>query len=183
MKRSLMLMGLCLVLAMGSVAQQAASDTPASKEDVQRYLDIMHSREMTTKVMEAMLKPMHQMMHEQFLKDKSKLPADFEARMDKRLDDFLTTFPFDEVMQAMVPVYQKHFTKGDVDALVAFYSSPTGQKLLNEMPGIMAESMQTMMPILRQRLDALQQSVQQEVAQMLKDAEAKSGKKSAVISN
>jgi hypothetical protein len=183
MKRLLMVMGLCLVLAMGSAAQQAASDAPASKEDVQRYLDVMHSRDMTTKMMDAMLKPMHQMMREQFLKNKEKLPADFEARMNKRMDEFLTTFPFDEVMQAMVPVYQKHLTKGDVEALVTFYSSPTGQKLLKEMPEIMAESMQSMMPLLRQRIEALQQSVQQEVAQMLKDAEAKPGKKSQVISD
>ena len=33
-------------------------------------------------------------------------------------------------MQAMVPAYQKHFTKGDIDNLVAFYSSPTGEEVI-----------------------------------------------------
>lgn len=183
MRRFLLLLGLCLVLAVGSAAQQAASDTPASKEDVQRYLDVMHSREMTTKMMEAMLKPMHEMMHEQYLKNKDKLPADFEERMNKQTDEFMRNFPFDELYEALVPVYQKHFTKGDVDALVAFYSSPTGQKLLKELPEIMSESMENMLPVLRQRIEALQKSVQEEIAQMLKDADAKSGKKSEVISN
>ena len=183
MKRFLTLIGLCLVLAMGSAAQQAASDTPASKEDVQKYLDIMHSREITAKMMEALLKPMHQMMHEQFLKNKEKLPADFEARMNKEMDDFLKNFPFDEILQSMVPVYQKHFTKGDMDSLVAFYSSPTGQKLLNEMPAITAESMQTMMPLLQQRISLMQRHVEEEMAQIIKDAQAKPGKKSEVISN
>src|SRR5271154_106943 len=183
MRRLLLLMGVCLALAMGSAAQQAASDVPASKEDVQKLLDVMNSREMTTKMMEAMLRPMHEMTHEQFLKNKDKLPADFEERMNKRMDEFIRNFPFDEIYQSMVPVYQKHLTKGDVDALVAFYSSPTGQKLLKEMPEIMAEAMQNMLPVLRQKTEALQQSVQEEVAQMLKDAEAKPGKKAEVISN
>ena len=34
------------------------------------------------------------------------------------------------MMQSMVPAYQKHFTKGDIDNLVAFYSSPTGEKVI-----------------------------------------------------
>ena len=64
-----------------------------------------------------MIKPMHQMIHEQFMKDKDKLPSDFEARMKKMMDDSMKSFPWDEMMQAMVPAYQKHFTKGDMDTL------------------------------------------------------------------
>ncbi len=37
------------------------------------------------------------------------------------------TFPWDDFLESMVPVYQKHFPKGDVDTLMAFYSTPTGQ--------------------------------------------------------
>src|SRR5439155_13694987 len=52
----------------------------------------------------------------------------------------LMSMPFDEMMDAMVPTYQKHFTRGELDALTAFYSSPTGQKILREMPAIMSEA-------------------------------------------
>jgi hypothetical protein len=183
MKRFLMLMGLCLVLATGAAAQQAASDMPASKEDVQRYLDVMHYREMTTKMIEVMSKSTDQTLHEQYLKNKEKLPTDFEARINKEWDDFLKNFPFDEIFQAMVPVYQKHFTKGEIDNMVAFYLSPTGQKLLKEMPAITAEAMQSMMPIMQQRISSMQRHVEEEMAQIIKDAQAKPGKKSEVISN
>jgi hypothetical protein len=135
----------------------------------------MHSREMMTKMVDAMAKPMHQMMHDQYEKDKDKLPADFEARMNKVMDDYLKSFPWDEILQSMVPVYQKHFTKGDVDHLVAFYSTPTGQKLIREMPAITAEAMQVMMPILRDRIDVMTRDVQQQVAEMIKQSEAKPG--------
>jgi hypothetical protein len=53
---------------------QTSDDTPASKEDVQRYLNAIHSHEMMLQMIDAMSKPMHQMVHDQFLKDKDKLP-------------------------------------------------------------------------------------------------------------
>jgi len=146
---------LALLCAATSWAQQSAADAPATKEDVQRYLDVIHSREMMTQMVDAMVKPMHQVIHEQFMKDKDKLPADFEARMNKMMDDSMKSFPWDEMMQAMVPVYQKHFTKGDIDAIVAFYSAATGQKMLKEMPAMMSETMESMMPIIRKQMEAM----------------------------
>ena len=87
----------------------------------------------------------------------------------------MKNFPWDEVLQAMVPVYQKHFTKGDINHLVAFYSSATGQKVLRELPAISAEAMQSMMPILRQKMDVMTKDVQQQVAEMIQKSEAKLG--------
>jgi uncharacterized protein len=179
MKRFLLTLAVCLAFVTTGAAQQSAADTPATKEDVQRYLDIMHSREMINQMMDAMVKPMHQMMHEQYLKDKDKLPADFEARMSKMVDDMMKGFPWDEMLQSMVPVYQKQLTKGDIDAIVAFYAAPTGQKLLREMPAMMAEAMQAMMPLFRKQMDAMTERIQQEVAEMLKDSGPKPGEKLA----
>lgn len=183
MKRSLLILAVCLAFVTTGSAQQSAADTPATKEDVQRYLDVMHSREMIDKMLEAMIKPMHQMLHEEYLKDKDKLPADFEARMNKLTDDMMKGMPWDELLQTMMPVYQKHFTKGDMDAIVAFYSAPTGQKLLKEMPALTAESMQLMMPILRKHIGAMTDRVQQQVAQMLKDPGAKPDDKAQASPN
>ncbi len=42
----------------------------------------------------------------------------------------------------MIPIYQRHLTKTDLDAVISFYASPVGQKLLKEQPAMMAESMQ-----------------------------------------
>ncbi len=168
MKRFLVAAILCISFACCGLAQDTAADAPATKEDVERYLEAVHSHDMMLKMMDAMAKPMHQMTHERYLKDKDKLPADFETRTNKMLDDMMKDMPFDEMMQAMVPTYQKHFTKGDMDALVAFYTSPTGQKLLQEMPAITAEAMTAMMPIMRQHMDAMSRRLQQQTDEMLK---------------
>lgn len=176
MKRCLLAGILCLGFLRICSGQQGVADAPATKEDIEKYLQIMHSKEMMTKMMDAMTKPMHQMIHEQYLKDKDKLPADFEARMNKVMDDYMKSLPFDDIMEAMVPVYQKHFTKGDVDTLVAFYSTPTGQKLIRELPEITAEAMQNAMPLLRKSMDAMNQRMQDEMVAMEKEQGEKNKK-------
>ena len=172
MPRFLLAVILCFAFTLSSFAQQA-DDTPASKADIQTYFETVRSRDSMNKMIDSMLKSMHQLMHEQYLKNKDKLPEDYEQRMSKQVDEMFKNMPFDEMMQAMIPVYQRHFTKGDVYALLEFYSSPTGQKMLNEMPAITDESMQAMMPIMSRYLDEIQIKMQQETDQMIKDAEKK----------
>jgi uncharacterized protein len=175
MKRFVLLTIVLLCAYSTGFARQDPADSPATREDIQRYLEITQSREMMSKMIDATMKPMHQMIHEQYERDKDKLPADFEARSNKVIDDYLKKFPWDEIVQAMVPVYQKHLTKGDVDHLVAFYSSPTGQKFLREMPAITSEAMQVMMPLMRQRMDAMTRDIRQQIAEMSKPSLAKPG--------
>jgi hypothetical protein len=154
---------------------QNPADAPASREDVERYFQAVHSHDMMLKMMEAMSKSRHQMAHEQCAKDHDRLPADCEAQINKMMDDMMNDMPFDEMIQAMVPAYQKHFTKGDMDALVAFYSAPAGQKLLRELPAVTSEGMESMMPIMRKNIDRMTERVQQQIAQMMKDSSKATG--------
>jgi uncharacterized protein len=172
MRKILVAVALCFIFCLTAVAQQNPADQPATQADVERYLDAIHSHDMLNQMAEAMAKPMHNMVHEQFLRDKDKLPPDFEERMTKTMDDMMQSIPWDDMMKAMVPVYQKHLTKGDIDNLVAFYSSPTGQKMLHDMPALMAESMEAIMPIMQGQIDKMAARVQTEVADMVKNPPA-----------
>ena len=173
MKRFLIAVILSLAFSWNCVAQQAATqaDVPASKEDVERYLQAINYHEMLNKMIAVMSAPMHQMVHEQYMKDKERLPSDFEAQTNQRVDAMIKDMPWDDMTQAMVPSYQKHFTKGDMESLTAFYTSPTGEKVLREMPAIMAESMRTMTPIMQKHMEAVNRSVQQQIAEMVKQSE------------
>src|SRR5712664_4240877 len=179
MKRIFLALAASLVFVISGLAQQSPADAPATKEDVQKYLEVMHSREM----MDAMSKPMHQMMHEQFLKDKDKLPPDFEERMNKIMDNYLKSMPVDELLESTIPVYQKHLTKGDINALVVFYSSPTGKKLIQELPAITAEAMQSIMPLMRRQIDVMNARMQEQVAQIIKESSVKPAAKSQASPN
>jgi hypothetical protein len=167
---------LSLLFASVSFGQQSAADAPASKEDIERYMDAVHTRDLMQNMMAAMTKQMHKTVHD-MLEKQHNLPSDFEARMDKMMDDMLKDFPVDEYLKAVTPVYQKHFTKGDVDALVTFYSSPTGQKILKELPAVSAESMQAASGIMQKLMAKAMERVQEEVAQAQKAGDADSTKK------
>jgi len=179
MKRVSLALTACLMVSLTGVAQQSASDAPATKEDIERYLEITHSRDMMKRMMDVMAKSVREMAHDRLAKDRASLPPDAEARMNKRTDELLRGLPIEEMLQAMIPVYQKHWTKGDVDNMIAFYATPTGQKLLKEMPQTMSESMQAIRPVMEKHMEAMRQQLELEVAQLKKEYKNGEGKPAA----
>lgn len=177
MKQALRIAAVFALLVISAFGQKIDSDTPATREDIERYLEIVNSRQMMRQMMDAMSKPMHKMIHDEYVKDQDKLPANFEQQTLAHIDEMLKNMPFDEMMQATVPVYQKHFTKGDVEALTAFYAGPTGQKMLREMPAIMGEVMESMTPIMEKYIEAMRQKVEEQIADSLKQVQEQSDKK------
>jgi hypothetical protein len=177
MKRIVSVVAVVFFLSWSCFAQTGAADSPATKADIERYFQVVESHDMMKKMMAAMVQSMHQMFHEQYLKHKDELPADYESKITSMMDDMFQNMPMDEMTQAMVPAYQKHLTKGDIDNLVAFYSSPTGEKLLREMPSMLAEAMQDMMPIMTKYMETVQQRLLKEtdvmIAQSKKQSDAK----------
>ncbi|MFC3653956.1 DUF2059 domain-containing protein [Dyella humi] len=49
----------------------------------------------------------------------------------------------EELLTAMIPAYQHHFSSDEVEGLIKFYKSPLGQKLVAQMPATMAEAAQS----------------------------------------
>ena len=170
MKHRVVIMVFFLSFAACCFAQES-DQTPASRADIMTYFETVHSHDMMAKMADGMLKPMHQLIHDEYLKNQSKLPNDFEERMTRQMDDMYKKMPWDQMFDAMIPVYQKHFTKGDINALLAFYSSPTGQKLLREMPAITSEALESMMPILRNHIEEMQSKLEQETSDMVAGSE------------
>jgi hypothetical protein len=168
MKRAALAAVLCMVFTAAAHAQQTPADAPASKEDVVRFMDAMHSRDMMMNVMNLMAKQAGQMVHQQ-VSAQTDLPPDAEERINKMMQDMFKNFPVDDLIQAVIPVYQKHFTKGDIDAFVAFYSTPAGQKLVKEMPAITQESMQASMGVAQKMVANMQQQIQDDINQIRKD--------------
>ena len=145
----------CLLFIAPAFAQGA--DEAPSKDDILLYLRTMHSHDMMRRTMEVQAQSMQQLFRDMLLKEKGKLPDNFESLFKKAMDDLIKGMPTDEIVQAMIPAYQKHFTKGDLEAMTAFYSSPTGQKVLQELPEVLREGNQAAMPILSKYLGEWQE--------------------------
>ena len=161
MKKLCSLLLFSLLLTSSSLAQSvAASDVPATREDVVKLFELMHVQQQTRSAIESMMKQQRVMVREGLRKRHPGTSEEQLKQIDREMDEFWKEFPIDQMLDDMIPVYQKHLTKSDVDAMSVFYSSPTGKKLLNEMPAIMTESMQAMMPRLQESMDKMMDRVE-----------------------
>ena len=157
-------------------AQEAAVVNAApSKEEVLRFMDLMQVRTRMEQLTDGMKTGMKKGAQAGF---KLKIPAatpEQLAKLDAVTEIIFNDFPIDEMIDAMVPIYQKHLTKSDLDAVIAFYSSPVGQKLLNEQPAMMAEAMQAGQDIMLRKLPDLEERLNTKVAQLANEELQKSG--------
>lgn len=165
MKRLLIVLA-CLAFSVSALAQ--ILDEPASKDDVILYLRTMHAHDMLEKTMQVQSRSMQQLVREQVLKEKGSVPPEFDAHFQKTMDELVRGMPVDEITEAMIPAYQKHFTKGEIEAMNTFYSSPIGQKVLQELPAVMQEGAQAAMPIMSKYLSEWNDRMQQELKEMEK---------------
>lgn len=67
----------------------------------------------------------------------------------------------DEMIEAIVPVYARHYTIEEMRQLATFYKTPVGVKSLRLMPQLMAEGMQLGQQIIAPRMNKLMQELQQ----------------------
>jgi uncharacterized protein len=143
--------GMCL-WASPLVAQQSSA---ATREDIVRLFDAMHVKEQVHSTMDLMAVQMKQITRETLKERFPQASAEDFAKADAISDEMLKDYPIDGVVDDIVPVYQKHLTKDDVEAMLAFYSTPTGQKLLREQPQITTESMQAISGRMQQSFEEM----------------------------
>jgi hypothetical protein len=169
--KKLTLRALCFLLAVSviSVGQTNPSDVP-DKADVVKFLDLMHARSQMTLVLASMAKQMREGAEQGFKEKVPNATAEQLAKVDQLCDSLFASLPIDEMMDAIIPIYQRHLTKADLSASTAFYSSSAGQKILKEMPAIMSESMQAGGEIGRKAFATKSQQLDQQMAELLKAA-------------
>jgi hypothetical protein len=160
--RAVLIATLCLALSAPLMAQTSDNE-PATRDDVILYLRTMHSHDMLQRTLEVQSQSMQRLFKDQTLRNKTAVPPDFDARMKRMMEDYVKNMPMDEITQAMIPTYQKHFTRGDMQAMNAFYSSPVGQKVIEELPAVLQEGMQAATPILSQYLSEFKDRMQEEL--------------------
>lgn len=81
-----------------------------------------------------------------------KLPPDFAEKMGRVVREAL---PRNDLLQFNAEVYAKRFSDAELQQIIAFYQTPTGSKILREMPSVMREVMLKVGGLLPQRLPAL----------------------------
>lgn len=160
MKRYLGHSIIALMVVASLSAQEPAAAPPATREDILHLFDVMRLHDQMRPTMDAMMKQQSAMMRATMKKRYPQITEQHLARFDAVMQESVKEFPVDAILDDMVPVYQKHLTKPDVDAMSAFYSSPTGQKLLTEMPAMTSEAMEAAYTRMQKQMDAMMDRIE-----------------------
>jgi hypothetical protein len=133
-------------------AQQLLADA-ASREQLMEMFDVLEVTQQMNSMVETMEKTMRQAAPVSNLSDQQKTEL---AKLDKELYvKVMNSDLMSNMVEAMIPIYQRHFTHADVAAIINFYSSPVGQKLLHEQPQILQELMPTLMTQTQQQMQTI----------------------------
>jgi uncharacterized protein len=116
-----------------SVATLAHAEPPAKlrsesakEKDIRRLLQLTGAAALGAQVMSQML--------DTFKTTMPNVPANFWTELSKELNP-------DELVERVIPVYDKQLTGPEIKDLIQFYETPTGKKLIKVMPAITQESM------------------------------------------
>ncbi len=80
------------------------------------------------------IKQMFDMLKQQKTDVPESVWSDFEKEFSKT--------SMDDLVDMLIPVYQKHMTTADLEKIIEFYQTPVGKKYAEKTPLIMQESMQ-----------------------------------------
>jgi len=112
-----------------SQASSAAyqSIDPAKAAEIRKMLELTGTVKLMKQVMNQMI--------DSFKTRNSHVSSEFWDRFESNLDT-------NDLVDKMIPLYDKYYTLDDLKAINAFYESPAGQRVLAVTPQIMHESMQ-----------------------------------------
>ena len=181
----LAILAACPLLA----AQQAPQPgLPPTAAEVMNYFEVMHVREQSQAMIQAEQNQVKIMVQDMFKKQMPGATAEqhqkFQHIMDGAINDIFKDYPVDDILRDLIPVYQHHLTESDLNAVVAFYSSPVGQKLRRETPAMAAEAMRVSYGRLQPKIEDMMKNIDARVKEMAsQEKKASPGKGSSTPKN
>jgi hypothetical protein len=155
---------LALLSLLTSLSVHAA---PASRESVENLLVATKAESMMSSVFAGMDQIMRQSMA-QAAQGRS-LNAEQQRVLDAMPPKFIAIMREEMSWQKMKPqyvqLYVETFEQEEVDGLLAFYASPTGQALLNKMPVVVQKSMALSQSLMQSALPKMQAAIKEALAE------------------
>jgi hypothetical protein len=156
------------------------ADQQPTKEQLTKLFELMRIKQQIssmTKMMPAMMRQQMQAHVKEMQKNHPELAAMTEEQQQasmnvesKFMEKVVDLYTSDEMIADMEGIYQKHLTRSDVDGIIAFYSSPAGQHMVDMAPVIMQEYVPLMMQRTQERIKPLMDEMSKEMEQIAKPA-------------
>jgi uncharacterized protein len=151
-----------------------APENQATTEQLAKLFDVMRIKQQMQSMRMMVPGMVQQQIQSAMKQTEAELPAGskltaekrekMQAIMNKYVGKAMDLYPTDEMLTDMTAIYQKHLSKDDVEGLIAFYSSPAGQHLLDAQPVIAQEYMPLVMGKVAQRSQAMTKEMMKEMA-------------------
>jgi hypothetical protein len=112
-----------LSLAVGSLAAQPADEQAQKTNNIRKLIDLTGGSKMMDEIFNS-------------------LAANFkDPKQVEVFQEFRKELGPSQIFDIMVPAYDKYLSAEDIKEMIRFYESPTGQKLLEVQPKMMADYM------------------------------------------
>jgi len=138
------------VLAIPAPAQQLPPNAP-SREQVMELFESIQLRRTMEASQEAAMQSVAAV-SQQISRQNGRTPdlqtqLQMESLMKGLMEDVRAVLPTDAMLEAIVPIYQRRFTSDEINAIIAFQTSPVGKKMTGLQPAMMQETIQALRPL------------------------------------
>jgi hypothetical protein len=114
------------VLTLAAVSALAQTPETATHAKAKRLLELTGAAKLAPQMLDGMIES-------------------FKSGAPDAPDEFWTSFrakvKVEELIDMLVPIYEKYLTEADMDELIRFYTSPTGKRFVDKQPQILGDSM------------------------------------------
>jgi len=122
--KKLLITALIVICSYVSVAH--AEVNPEKRKEIEKMLRLTGMEKLVTQMKGQMIANVR--------KGAPGVSDEFWNRFEQKMD-------MHELVEKIIPIYDKYYTIDDLKAINGFYESPAGQKILATLPQIMQESM------------------------------------------
>lgn len=144
----------------------ANADDSAKRESIEKLLNVMNVDSM----IESMYSQMEQMYPQiakdmRFTKSEQHIFNKFMSNVAKAMKEEIT---WEKLKEPIIGIYMKHYSEKEINDLLAFYNTETGQSIIKKMPIVMKDSMmvsQTMLIEFAPKFNKLSEDMLKELKQ------------------
>jgi hypothetical protein len=134
-----------LFLMSGASSVSAAESSPPSEASIRELLEATHAH----KLVDTMMSQMDGLLRKSVQQAMSGQPVDageqkiIDTQITKLNDLLKQQMSWDKMEPMYIDLYRQTFTQKEVNDILAFYRTPSGQSMIEKMPVLMTRVMQT----------------------------------------
>lgn len=166
MSHRIFITALLLISIWALPAQAQEAQSPADDARIDRLLEVTRARAMLDATLPQIEASQRQMLAQMTA------GRELDAAQQQRIDSLLASsssavrkaLSWENLAPVYRDIYRQTFTGEDIDAIIAFYESPAGQRMLEKMPALMQNTMTAMQRLIVPMLQQMERDLAAEVS-------------------